>query len=84
MSTCTIGYKRFWKPALHIGLPVNTPHTHTHTYPTHTHPQKKERKKERKKQDQIIECLIILMPNFINHKIASFSIQVLVHNQLEG
>ena len=53
---------------LHIGLSFNTP-PHTPT---------KERKKERK--NQIIECLIILMPNFINHKITSFSIQVLVHN----
>ena len=55
---------------LHIGLSLNTPPTHPPHTPT----------KERKKKNQIIECLIILMPNFINHKITSFSIQVLVHN----
>ena len=66
---------------LHIGLSLNTPPHTPPTHPTHTHQQKKERKK-----DQIIECLIILMPNLINHKITYFLIQVLVHinnNQLK-
>ena len=63
---------------LHIGLSVNTP-THTPPHTPRPHKPTKEKTKTKKKQDQIIECLVILIPNFINHKITSFSIQVLVH-----
>ena len=60
ISTFKLQCKWFLNNLLNYDKNINT-HTHTLHTPTRAHKRKKEKKK-----DHIIECLIILMPNFIN------------------